>query len=577
MIASEGRLRDLLLRGLAGDATAYQAFLKDLSAHLRAFFRKRLAQLPDDVEDLVQETLLAVHNQRHTYDADQPLTAWVHAIARYKLVDLLRRRAGREAMNDPLDDELAVFASSDTEAADARRDLAKLLEQSPGIYHSMGIYGDDDVLFCNALPWEGKVFSPDRLYVSLAKATGKFAVGEYQVGRVTKQQGINFGYPLKDAAGNIKGVAFVAVNLDSLNRMAAVTPLPRAGILTVVDRDGLVLARKPTTAARIGQKLRNPEVLRALHSGREGVFRATGTDGTDRLFAHEIVAENPDGTIPIRILVSLPLNVVFGEANRAFVRNLIGILVATVLLLVAAWYGAEIFVLRKIRALLAAASRVRAGDFTARTGLHHDGEELSQVGQAFDEMAHSLEQRDAELKRALQDLQEQAITDPLTGLLNRRYLREYLPRELTRARRNGTSLAVIMADIDYFKRVNDTFGHEAGDFVLREFGALLASHIRGSDVACRFGGEEFVLVLPDASLEGAREKAEAVRASVKKLDLQYRNEPIGKITASFGVALFPAHAEDADSLIRAADEALYQAKGAGRDRVVVGGAAHAAV
>ena len=120
-----------MVRGLAGDSAAYQVCLRELSAHLRAFLRKRLARLPDDVEDLVQETLLAVHNQRHTYEADQPLTAWVHAIARYKLVDLLRRRAGREAMNDPLDDELAVFASSDTEAADARRDVAKLLAQLP--------------------------------------------------------------------------------------------------------------------------------------------------------------------------------------------------------------------------------------------------------------------------------------------------------------------------------------------------------------------------------------------------------------------------------------------------------------
>ena len=129
--AIEDRLQDLMVRGLAGDSAAYHAFLKELSAHLRAFLRRRLARLPDDVEDLVQETLLAVHNQRHTYEADQPLTAWVHAIARYKLVDLLRRRAGREAMNDPLDDELAVFASSDTEAADARRDVVKLLERLP--------------------------------------------------------------------------------------------------------------------------------------------------------------------------------------------------------------------------------------------------------------------------------------------------------------------------------------------------------------------------------------------------------------------------------------------------------------
>lgn len=129
--ASENQLRELLMQGQGGDAGAYHRFLEVLSAHLRAYFRKRLFQRPDDVEDLVQETLLAVHNQRHTYRPDQPLTAWVYAIARYKLVDLLRARSAREALTDPLDDELEVFASSDTEAAEAKRDLNQLLAGLP--------------------------------------------------------------------------------------------------------------------------------------------------------------------------------------------------------------------------------------------------------------------------------------------------------------------------------------------------------------------------------------------------------------------------------------------------------------
>ena len=129
--ANEDRLRDLLLRGLSGDAAAYHVFLKDLSAHLRAFLRKRLSGLPDEVEDLVQESLLAVHIQRHTYDAGQPLTAWVHAIAKYKLVDLLRRRARRDLLSDPLDEHLDVLAAVDTDAGEARRDLAKLLLRLP--------------------------------------------------------------------------------------------------------------------------------------------------------------------------------------------------------------------------------------------------------------------------------------------------------------------------------------------------------------------------------------------------------------------------------------------------------------
>jgi RNA polymerase sigma-70 factor (ECF subfamily) len=129
--ATEERLREALVRALAGDAAAYHRFLGELGPHLRAFFRKRLARAPDEVEDLVQETLLAVHNQRHTYDPDQPLTAWVHAIAKYKYVDLVRRRARRETITDPLDDASELLAASDADASEARRDLAVLLQSLP--------------------------------------------------------------------------------------------------------------------------------------------------------------------------------------------------------------------------------------------------------------------------------------------------------------------------------------------------------------------------------------------------------------------------------------------------------------
>lgn len=132
MSAVEERFKSLFVQGLAGDAAAYRAFLGQLSPHLRGFMRKRLSRLPDDVEDLVQETLLAVHNQRHTYDAAQPLTAWVHAIAKYKLIDHLRRRSSaRHDVTETLDEELEVFASVDNEAAEARRDVTKLLETLP--------------------------------------------------------------------------------------------------------------------------------------------------------------------------------------------------------------------------------------------------------------------------------------------------------------------------------------------------------------------------------------------------------------------------------------------------------------
>jgi RNA polymerase sigma-70 factor (ECF subfamily) len=129
--AAEERLRGLFLRALAGEGPAYQAFLRDLSGHLRAFLRKRLTGMPDDIEDLVQETLIAVHSRRHTYDAARPLTVWVHAIARYKIVDLLRARATRERVCDPFDDDSELFASVDANAALAKRDVTRLLARLP--------------------------------------------------------------------------------------------------------------------------------------------------------------------------------------------------------------------------------------------------------------------------------------------------------------------------------------------------------------------------------------------------------------------------------------------------------------
>jgi diguanylate cyclase (GGDEF)-like protein len=183
-------------------------------------------------------------------------------------------------------------------------------------------------------------------------------------------------------------------------------------------------------------------------------------------------------------------------------------------------------------------------------------------------MAGALQRRD-------QELQEQAISDPLTGLYNRRYLSEFLSRELVRAKRSATPVAVILIDLDRFKRVNDTFGHEAGDVVLTAVGALLKSKVRGSDIACRYGGEEFALIMPQADVDAAGRRAEEVRAGVAALAPTHHGKSLGKLTASFGIALFPDHARDIDSLLRAADVALYAAKGAGRNRIMISSAGDA--
>jgi diguanylate cyclase (GGDEF)-like protein len=163
---------------------------------------------------------------------------------------------------------------------------------------------------------------------------------------------------------------------------------------------------------------------------------------------------------------------------------------------------------------------------------------------------------------------ELSMRDPLTGLYNRRYLEETMGRELPRARRLGESVGVIVIDIDHFKRLNDTFGHDAGDFVLERTGELLRAATRNSDIACRFGGEEFAVILPGATLLVARNRAEAIRAALESLEIDFEGKAIGPLTISAGVASMPPHGQDWTYTLQQADRALYTAKQAGRNKVV---------
>ena len=176
----------------------------------------------------------------------------------------------------------------------------------------------------------------------------------------------------------------------------------------------------------------------------------------------------------------------------------------------------------------------------------------------------------AELQLRGAQLREQSIRDHLTQLFNRRYLEETLEREIHRARRTQQPLGLIMLDIDHFKRFNDDFGHAAGDTLLQAFGAFLNRQVRKSDIACRYGGEEFVLILPDASLESTRLRAEHIREQAKGLSLGHAGEGTAEATISLGVAAFPVHGDTGAAVMTVADAAMYRAKREGRDRVVTG-------
>jgi diguanylate cyclase (GGDEF)-like protein len=171
--------------------------------------------------------------------------------------------------------------------------------------------------------------------------------------------------------------------------------------------------------------------------------------------------------------------------------------------------------------------------------------------------------------RLRESLRDQSIRDPLTGLFNRRFMQESLDRELQRARRKERALAVIFIDIDHFKRFNDIFGHDAGDAVLRSFADLLRSFFRGDDVLCRYGGEEFALILPESDEQDAALRMNEFRQIVKGLTVLHESRPLDPITVSVGIAAFPTHGSSIESLLRTADQALYVSKAEGRDRVSI--------
>lgn len=199
---------------------------------------------------------------------------------------------------------------------------------------------------------------------------------------------------------------------------------------------------------------------------------------------------------------------------------------------------------------------------------------LRKTREALRERENRLEHQLAEIRDLQEKLQEQAVRDPLTGLYNRRFLDTIISRELARCEREVLHLSIMMIDVDHFKVVNDTYGHPAGDEVLKCLSALLLENVRVVDVACRFGGEEFMLVLPGMAPEHALERAEHCRAAFAAAQITFEGQVV-RATISVGIAVYPLHGQTLPDLTRCADVALYQAKEGGRDRVALYEAAFA--
>jgi diguanylate cyclase (GGDEF)-like protein len=620
---------------------------------------------------------------------------------------------------------------------------AALLPSYTG-YANIGVAGPDGSVVCSGVSLGSPVNVTDRPWFDRAVRTRAFAVGEPEVEAGGRRTVLVAAYPLAYPAGGTQAVVFAALDLDGLGQLVGAAGLPVGWSVAVSDESGAVFARYPEPGRWLGQPLPEASVVTAVRARQdEGTVEVAGSDGDRRFHAF---APLRGTTRRAYVSVTVPRVAAFADADRMLTRNLGGLGVVTVLALLAAWFGSDWIVLRRVRRLVTATERLRAGDLASRAAVG-GSDEIGELARAFDGMAARLQTmvaEEQEAKHALagrvnalvaerthevnllnqtsellqacltpeeayavigqmvgqffpeeggavlvigasrdgvrsvaawgapmskgrqsfaldecwalrrgrvyqvedcraaplcqhlesplpeaylcvplvaqgetlgvlhlrvrplpagtptprvrgipeprrrlavavaeqfalalanlrlrETLRSQSIRDSLTGLFNRRYMEETLERELRRAEREGRALALVMLDVDRFKRVNDSHGHEAGDAVLAALGGLLRGICRAADVACRFGGEEFVLILPAAALPDARRRADEMRAAVRELQVTYEGRPLGPVRCSIGVAAFPDHGATVVNLLRAADAALYRAKREGRDQVVV--------
>lgn len=208
------------------------------------------------------------------------------------------------------------------------------------------------------------------------------------------------------------------------------------------------------------------------------------------------------------------------------------------------------------------------GKLTGRVIVAHDITERKNAENDLNTINEILWGKIEEVEVLRAQLQEQVIHDPLTGLYNRRFFTETLDKETSQANRENALVSIIILDIDHFKKINDTYGHQCGDFVLQNSAKFLLENIRSGDILCRFGGEEFVILMPNASAESAYERAEDLRNQFEGLLFEYKEHKLN-CTFSAGVATFPIHANSGEAVLNLADQALYESKANGRNKVTI--------
>jgi diguanylate cyclase (GGDEF)-like protein len=435
--------------------------------------------------------------------------------------------------------------------------LGPLLDRYP-LYANLGAIETNGIIRCSALPIHGTVNAADRSYFRRAMATREFAVGDYQIGRITNRASINVGYPLLDASGRVQTVVMAALDLGWLNNLTESASLPPGSVMTVVDRNGTVLLRHPDPNEWIGRSQAALPIIQTILREHEGVAREQGIDGVDRLVAFTPLGSTA-ADASAYVSLGVPATVAFAAADAAFRRGMIGLSAAAVVALLAAWWGGRLLIIRRVMALVDAARRLQTGDLGARTGLPHTDSELGRLTHAFDNMAEALEAKTASLAF-------QAAHDTLTNLPNRNRLVEHLHQAIRLGQRMGHPTSLLLVGPHRFREINNTLGHRNGDRLLKEIGSRILEMVRESDLVARVSGDTFAVLLPSIDLEGAKQAADRILGRFKAPFLV--NGMTVTIGIAFGMVLSPEHGDDPEILIRLADVALDQAKEGGHSYFV---------
>ncbi len=309
--------------------------------------------------------------------------------------------------------------------------LARLRAGDPR-YANLGAILPNGDLFVSALPVEGQPTFGDRTYFRRAMETRAFAVGDYQIGRITGKATLNFGYPVLDEAGEVQLVIFAALDLAWLNQFAADAQLPAGATLLVSDRNGTVLAHYPDEERWVGQAVPETPIIRTMLQSRgEGTAEVAGLDGIPRLFAFTPLRAG--GGPDVYVSIGMPRVVAFAEAHRALARNVAGLGLVALLALAAAWVVGDRFIVRPVQVLVHTTQRLAAGDMLVRTGLGGGSGELSQLARAFDQMVEALQQREAQLhyaERLYRTLVEQTPTVSYVSTLDECRRVRYISRQI---------------------------------------------------------------------------------------------------------------------------------------------------